>query len=202
MQEDHHEAGQVTRLLQRVEAGDKSAEDELMGAVYLELKRLARLHMRKERPNHTLQPTELVNEAYLRLANQREAHWKNRTHFFAVAARVMRRILVDHARGKFADKRGGQADFIPIHDGMHFTQVDTEHILALDAALHRLKEQDPRACTVVELRFFGGLTVEETAEFLGVGARTIKRDWTAARAWLRRELSSLESPQSAMTAGV
>lgn len=175
--------------------GDPAALDRLTPLVYEHLRRMARAYMRNERPGHTLQATALVNEAFLRLADTRDVDWADRTHFFAVCARVMRRILVDNARSRAAIKRGGQAD-----RAEHATAIDLDHlpncgaeisaqVCALDDALNALARIDPRRAQVIELRFFGGLTVEETGQVLQISPQTVMRDWRLARAWLARELS-------------
>ena len=180
--------GDVTLLLNRVQRGDKQAESNLITAVYAELRRMAARHMRRERPGHTLQTTALVHEAYLKLIDQKGANWQNRAHFFAVAARVMRRILVDYARNRLAEKRGGGQPRLPLDEALVFSKEKSGELLALDEALERLEEKDERVHRVIELRFFGGLSVEETAEVLGIATRTVKRDWSFGRAWLRGEL--------------
>jgi RNA polymerase sigma factor (TIGR02999 family) len=165
-----------------------------MPLVYSELLRAARRYMRGERPDHTLQPTALVHEAYLRLVGQREIAWQNRAHFFGVAAQLMRRILVDHARARQAEKRGGDVGMVPLEEAMVFKEEGGPALLALDQALTRLNQFDPRQGRIVELRFFGGLTEEEIAAVLGVSARTIKRDWNVARAWLYNEINKTATP--------
>ena len=186
--------GDITILLSGLRAGDKSAESKLMPLVYSELLRAARRYMRGERPDHTLQPTALVHEAYLRLVGQREIAWQNRAHFFGVAAQLMRRILVDHARARQAEKRGGDVGMVPLEEAMVFKEEGGPALLALDQALTRLNQFDPRQGRIVELRFFGGLTEEEIAAVLGVSARTIKRDWNVARAWLYNEINKTATP--------
>jgi RNA polymerase sigma-70 factor, ECF subfamily len=187
----HPEAPDITQLLLAWERGDKSASDRLLPAVYDELHRQAARAMRRENEQHTLQATALVNEAWLRLVDQNEVDWKNRAHFFGIAAQMMRRVLVDHARGRLAEKRGGGAQQVTLSDihadpgGGH--DVD---ILALHAALEKLAVLDPDQARLVELRYFGGLNIEETAEALGVSPATVKREWAVARAWLRRELAA------------
>jgi RNA polymerase sigma-70 factor, ECF subfamily len=180
----------ITQILKRYSDGDKTALDELLPKVYDELRRLAGAYMRRESPNHTLQPTALVHEAYFRLVDQKNVKWQNRGHFFGIAAQMMRRILVDHARIRHAEKRGGKATKISFEEGLHWTPRDEPDILSLDSALTRLTELDERQGKVVELRYFGGLGVEETAEALGISPATVKRDWTVAKAWLLRELNS------------
>jgi RNA polymerase sigma factor (TIGR02999 family) len=183
-------AGEITQLLKRMQAGDRAAAARLVAEVYPELKKIARRHMRRERVGHTLQPTALVNEAYLKLVQQKEADWSNRAHFFAVAAQIMRRILVDHARTKLADKRGGGAVAVSLDDVFVFTPERSAQLVALDEALSRLEKQDERVGRVIELRFFTGLSVEETAEALKISERTVKRDWQFGRAWLQAELET------------
>ena len=182
--------GDVTRLLNRLQQGDRKAESLLIPLVYDELRRLASAYMRRERPGHTLQSTALVHEAYIKLSDQKNVSWQNRAHFFAVAAQLMRRILVDHARARLARKRGSRPDLIPVDEAFAFTPERSNDLLALDEALNRLGEKDPRTLQVVELRFFGGLTVEQTAEAMGISARTVKREWNFGRAWLRAELEA------------
>jgi len=182
--------GEVTRILQAWGRGDQQAVDRLMPLVYGELRRLARHYLRRERPDHTLQPTALVHEAYLRLVDQRGVTWQNRAHFFGVAAQAMRRILVDHARRHHAAKRGGPAFKVWLDDVVIAAKERSDDLLALDDALNRLAAMDPRQGQIVELRLFSGLTVEETAEALGISPATVKREWTSAKAWLTRELRS------------
>ena len=169
--------------------GDQSALDQLMPLVYDELRRLARHYMIRERPGHLLQTTALVHEAYLRLIDQTQVHWQNRAHFFAIAAQMMRRILVDHARGQLYAKRGGGARRISLDHVSVVSEERAADVIALDDVLNGLAEIDPQQSRVVELRFFGGLTVEETAEVLGLSPATVKREWSAAKAWLQQELS-------------
>jgi len=149
---------------------------------------MAARYMRRERVDHTLQTTALVHEAYLKLVEQTSASWANRAHFFAVAAQVMRHILIDHARGHLREKRGGGQPVIQLDEGLVFSSEQSSDLLEVDTALHRLAERDPRQGKIVELRFFGGLTVEETAAVLGISAKTVKRDWSVAKAWLHGEL--------------
>jgi RNA polymerase sigma factor (TIGR02999 family) len=177
-----------TEILRRVREGDRNAANLLVPVVYDELRRIAGAFLRSERYDHTLQPTALVNEAYLRLVRERDAEWDNRAQFMAIAARQMRRVLVDHARAKVAGKRGGGAvrvEFDAHHDIAAPRDAD---LVALDDALADLALQDARLAQVVELRYFGGLTVEETADVLGVSTATVNRDWATARAWLRRAI--------------
>jgi RNA polymerase sigma-70 factor, ECF subfamily len=180
--------GDITVLLSELRAGNRSAESKLMPLVYSELRRVARRYMRSERPDHTLEPTALVHEAYLRLVGQREINWQNRAHFFGVAAQLMRRILVDHARARKAEKRGGHEPRLALDEGLAFTEEKSAELLALDEALTRLSQRDPRLGRAVELRFFAGLSEEEAAEVLGISTRTVKRDWQTARAWLYKEI--------------
>jgi RNA polymerase sigma factor (TIGR02999 family) len=171
---------------------EKVSAEELLPLVYDELRRLARGYMSRETPGHTLQPTALVHEAYIRLVDATQVNWQGRTHFLAVGARVMRRLLIDHARGRGRQKRGGGWRKVTLAEGVHpFSDddLDLEELLHLNRALDRLNELDERQARVVELRFFGGLTVPEVAQVLGVSTRTIEGDWTHARAWLKRELS-------------
>lgn len=178
----------VTVLLSQLTAGNQGAADKLIPVVYDELKRLARGYMRRERPDHTLQTTALVHEAYLKLVQQRTANWQGRSHFFGIAAQLMRRILIDHARAHLREKRGGAQLILPLNEALVFSPEHSEDLLRLDEALNRLSELDPRQGQVVELRFFGGLSVEETAEYLDVSPKTVKRDWAVAKAWLHGEL--------------
>jgi RNA polymerase sigma-70 factor (ECF subfamily) len=178
----------VTILLAQLVDGDQQAAARLVPLVYRELRQMAARYMRRERVDHTLQTTALVHEAYLKLVDQTSAGWQNRAHFFAVASQVMRHILVDHARGHMRDKRGGGQPVLQLDEGLVFSPEQSEELLEVDAALHRLSELDPRQGKIVELRFFGGLTVEETAAVLGVSPKTVKRDWSVAKAWLHGEL--------------
>ena len=180
---------EVTKLLKDWGAGDQSALDQLMPLVHNELHRLARQHMRREKPGHLLQTSALVNEAYLRLVDQRRVDWQNRAHFFGIAARLMPRILVDHARQRHRDKRGGYTIQVPLDDATSLPQEQAANLVLLDDALKILAAIDPRQSEVVELRFFGGMSIEETAEVLKVSPGTVSRDWTFARAWLRKEMS-------------
>ena len=178
----------VTQLLGRWRNGDREALDSLIPLVYEELRRIAQHYIRNERPGHTLQSTALVHEAYVRMIQQDLPDWQNRAHFFAVAAQLMRQILVDHARAYRADKRGGGVCNVALDEAEEDAlQVDVD-ILALDDALKTLSAMDPQQGEVVELRFFGGLSIEDTAEVLGISSSTVKRDWITARAWLHREL--------------
>jgi RNA polymerase sigma factor (TIGR02999 family) len=190
--------GEITHLLQGWRAGDPKALDELLPLVYKELQRLAHFQLRKERPDHTLQSTALVNEAYLRLIGMHSPQWEGRSHFFAIAAQLMRQILVDYARRHHARKRGGQAETLSLDDSGVFEQGKGRDIdvVALDDALKTLAKMDARKAQVVELRFFGGLNFEETAEVLKVSSITVQRDWSTARVWLHREMSRGRSDES------
>ena len=178
--------GDVTGLLRRWSHGDRAAFDELMPIVHQELRRLAQSYFRNERSDHTLQATALVNEAFLRLVQGGAI--ENRSHFFAVSARAMRQILIDHARQKRAAKRGGGAAAVPFEEAKGTPGPDPVDVLELDLTLKRLAEIDPRQAEVVEIRYFAGLSIEETAEVLQTSPATVKRDWNLAKAWLRREL--------------
>jgi len=179
---------QVTQLLGRWRSGDREALDALVPLVYDELKRIAQRYLRNERPGHTLQSTALVHEAYVRMTNQELPQWQNRAHFFAVAAQLMRQILVDHARAHRADKRGGGACKLSLEEAEQNPKTVDVDVVALDEALKTLSAMDPQQGKVVELKFFGGLSIEDTAEVLGISSSTVKRDWITARAWLYREL--------------
>ena len=182
-------AGEITRLLGEVRTGTKDAETQLLALVYDELRRIAASYLRKERPHHTLQPTALVNEAYLRLVEQKEQNWENRAHFLGMAAHLMREILVDHARKRCAAKRGGRNKPSPLEELPVAAAQRPEELVALDEALAKLEELDQRQSRIVELRFFGGMTEEEIGHLLGISVRTIKRDWKVARAWLYSEMT-------------
>jgi len=179
----------VTQLLVAWTGGDAAALDELMPLVYEELRRLAHHYMSRERPGHTLHTSALVNEAYLRLVDQKNIHWQNRAHFFGIAARLMRQVLVDYARQRRYVKRGGDARRVSLDEAMIVSEERAADVVALDDALNSLAEIDPRQSQIVELRFFGGLNIEETAEVLKVSPGTIMREWTLAKAWLRREMT-------------
>jgi RNA polymerase sigma factor (TIGR02999 family) len=183
-------ARDVTRLLLEWRGGNKAALDEMMPLVYDELRRIARHYLERERADHTLQPTALVHEAYLRLVGQHSVDWQNRAQFLGVAAQMMRRILVNHAEAHKAAKREGYANRVTLAPGVDAEAISQSEIdiVDLDTALNRLAELDVKQAKVVELRFFGGLTIEETAEVVGVSPATIKREWTIARMWLLREL--------------
>lgn len=183
------EARDITALLRAWGDGDTLALDELMPLVHAELRRLARAKLRRERPGHTIQPTALVNEAYLRLVDQRRVRWQNRAHFFGIAAELMRRVLVDHARRRQAAKRGGPLRVVTLDDAVAPVEPRDVELIALDQALERLASFDDRQSRLVVMRFFGGLSVEEAAAALGVSRATAERDWTMARAWLHRTLA-------------
>lgn len=199
----------VTQLLADWRAGSHAALAQLSAVLYDELRRIAQQHLRRERPNHTIQRTALVNEAFLRLLGQQSIDWQNRSQFFAIASNTMRRVLVDHARARQAEKRGGGAELASLdamnesseHDGasnaapvpsalVHTDDGADETVVAIDEALRRLAALDPRQVQVVEMRYFAGMTVEETADALGISPATVKREWTMARAWLRDQLAS------------
>jgi len=179
----------VTQLLERWAEGDQDAFDELLPLVYDELHRLAGAYLRRERRDHTLQPTALVNEAYLRLIDQRNARWQNRAQFLGVAAQLMRRILVDHARAHHAAKRGGSREDLSLSHALKFGEKPDTDLLALNDVLNQLAEIDPEQSRIVELKFFGGLTIAETAEVMQTSHATVEREWKMARAWLRREMN-------------
>jgi RNA polymerase sigma-70 factor (ECF subfamily) len=182
------DTGDITPLLLDLRAGHADAMARLMPIVYRELRRLAAHYMRQERPEHTLQPTALVHEAYLRLVAQTERNWQNRAHFFAVAAQAMRTILIDHARAGVAEKRGGGQARIELDHALNTAAPEPQAVLALDGALRRLEEIDQRASRVVELRWFVGLSVEEAAHVMGISEKTVRREWNFAKAWLQAEL--------------
>jgi len=177
-------------LLENWRDGDEGAREALIPLVYDELRRLARRHLRRERPDHTLQSAALVNEAYLRLIRQEQPQWQNRAHFFGVAAQLMRHILVDHARNRAAAKRGAGAPRLTLDPEYALPQGRDVDLVALDDALNQLAALDPQQSRVVELRFFGGLSIEETSIVLGISPATVKREWATARAWLRREMKN------------
>ena len=178
----------VTNLLVAWGKGDRAAFDRLMPQVQRELHRIAARYLAAERPGHDLQATALINEAYLRLVDWKNIQWADRAHFFGMAANMMRRVLVDHARRRDRVKRGGEGIQVSLVEAAHVPTPERADVLALDEALERLAELDPRKSRIVEMRFFGGLSLEETAEALGVSVGTVRRDWTLARAWLFREL--------------
>ena len=181
--------GNVTRLLLELSGGNRTVVDELAPLLYRELKRIAAAQLRRERPGHTLQVTALVHEAYLKLVDQRHVNWQNRAHFFGVAAQAMRRILLDYAKGRARGQRGGGVPQTSLDAALVVSHDRAFELVEIDEALRHLEAFDPRQAKVVELRFFGGLSVEETAEALGVSEPTVKREWAMAKAWLHRELS-------------
>jgi len=180
---------EVTRALKSLSAGDSTAVERLIPLVYRELRSMAAAFLRRERPGHTLQPTELVNEAYLRLVEQKRVDWQGKTHFFAVGAQAMRRVLVDHARARLRRKRGGGVRPVEFSESLQISSGRDGDVLALEEALQALERLDPAQARMVELRFYGGLTVAEVAEVMGLSKRSVEREWTMVRAWLRRELS-------------
>lgn len=182
------EGGDITALLNKAAVGDSGAATQVVPLIYEELRRLAARYMAGERPGHTLQTTALVHEAYLRLVDRRQATWQNRAQFYGTAAQAMRRILVDHARARHSEKRGGEATHLCLDEALVFSDSQSDELVRLDGALERLRQLDPRQSRVIELRFFAGLSVEETCDVLGVSPKTVKRDWSVARAWLHREL--------------
>lgn len=192
VQDREAEVTEIVTRLKDAGGSDRASAEELLPYVYDELRMLARRYLSRERPGHTLQPTALVHEAYIKLVDQSKMDWQGRTHFFAVGAKVMRHLLIDHARGKGRAKRGGDRQKVTLADGLTpfgHRELDAEDLLALNQVLDRLAELDARQANVVELRFFGGLTVPEVALILGVSERTVEGDWAHARAWLKRELS-------------
>jgi RNA polymerase sigma-70 factor (ECF subfamily) len=188
--------GEVTRLLHEVRSGSEGAEARLMAVVYDELKRLAKSYMRKEANDHSLQPTALVHEAYLRLTRMQNVDWQNHSHFFAVAAKLMRNILVDHARAQKANKRGQGWQFVEFDAALVAAPGRGTELIALDDALNQLAKIDERQCRIVEMLYFSGLNEEQAAQVLGISSRTVKRDWRSAKAWLFRELQA-SSPHGA-----
>ncbi len=191
---DSSASHEVTEILRQWGEGDAHASDRLMPLVYDELRRLARSYLRQERGGHTLQPTALVHEAYLRMVGQREVDWKSRAHFFSIAARLMRRILVDHARARNAEKRGGGVELVSLDAMNEPSEEPAFELVALDGALEELAKEYPRQSQVVELRFFGGLEAREIAGMLRVSEKTILRDWNFAKLWLLRALSASPTP--------
>jgi RNA polymerase sigma factor (TIGR02999 family) len=183
-------SGEVTQLLSDARQGAPGAHDQLFSIVYTELRRIAANYMRREREDHTLQATALVHEAYMQLVDQTRVNWQSRAHFFGVAAQLMRRILVDHARNQGAQKRGGNAQVLSIEDNIGIASVPEVAFDELDEALNRLQALDPDQAKLVELRFFGGLTVEEAAEVMGISTATVEREWRMARAWLHQQLTA------------
>jgi len=180
----------VTALLQRLADGDRAALDELLPAVYQELKDRAHGQLRRERSGHTINTTALVHEAFLKLVDQNDAHWKNRAHFLAVASQAMRRILIDYARARLADKRGGGQPMVTFNEELYAGDRNAEQLIELDRALHKLEEFDKTQSQIVDYHFFGGLTHQEIAEVLGISVATVGREWRLARAWLSKELGN------------
>jgi RNA polymerase sigma factor (TIGR02999 family) len=181
---------EVTALLRKWSAGDGAAAGQIAELVYADLRRQARQYLRRERDGHSLRSVELVNEAYLRLVDQKEARWQDRAHFFAVCGKIMRQILVDHARARLREKRGGGAPALALNEAIDLPDRRSFELIALDDALNSLARLDPQQSRIVELRFFAGLSIEETAEALGISKSTVNRDWVTARAWLLQELAS------------
>jgi RNA polymerase sigma factor (TIGR02999 family) len=183
------ESEDVTLFLKRWSSGDREAADQLMTVVYDEMRKLAAKYLRQQRPDHTLQPTALVHEAYVKLIDVSKVEWQDRAHFFAVAARTMRHILVDHARAIAADKRGGGQRTISLDEAVSFSRNRDVDLLELDDALNMLARQDPQQSRIIELRFFGGMTIEETAAVTNISPASVKREWATARAWLYRQMN-------------
>jgi RNA polymerase sigma factor (TIGR02999 family) len=184
------EPQEITQMLLELTDGNEEVVNQILPHIYDELRRLASSYLRRERSNHTLQPTALVHEAYMKLIDQTRVKWQNRAHFFGIAAQVMRRILMDHARKHTAEKRGGDAEVLPIEEEILIVSHDkSAELIALDDALKQLAEMDERKAKIVELRYFGGLSIEETAEVIGVSVPTVNREWRMAKAWLYSELA-------------
>jgi RNA polymerase sigma-70 factor, ECF subfamily len=181
--------GSVTLLLRQWVSGDKRAESDLYSIVYNELRRMAGAYMRREEPGHTLRPTALVNEAYLRLVGNQPADLKDRKHFFYLASQVMRHILVDHARRRLASKRGGSVAHVELDDQIGMSEAGVTEVLSVHEALDKLAAKDPRKAQIVQLRYFAGLSVEQTAEVIGRSEKTVKREWSLAREWLHHEIT-------------
>ncbi|MBA4184715.1 MAG: sigma-70 family RNA polymerase sigma factor [Acidobacteria bacterium] len=190
MEQAVNKSKEITRMLQEWSGGKQEALDALLPLVYAELHRQASRYLRRERPDHTLQTTALIHEAYMKLVDQREVNWQNRTHFFGIAAQMMRRILVDYARQRHRAKRGGIAEDLPLEEAaLVVSEERSVDLVALDEALTRLAKFDERQARIVELRYFSGLTIEETAEVLRISPATVKSDWNVAKAWLRHEIT-------------
>ena len=187
-------SSRVTQLLEKFEPGDRHAGEQLFADVYTELRTLAARYLHRERKSPTLQPTALVHEVYLKLVDQRHVSWQSQAHFLAIAAQAMRRILVDHARKRAATKRGGTRHRIALDDNLAIESERDEDVLELDAALTKLTQLDQRQAHMIELRFFGGLSIDEVAKVTGISKRSVEREWTMVRAWLRRELSASDVP--------
>lgn len=179
---------EITEMLAAWKEGDKAALEDILPLVNRELRQLAHAHMRKEAINHTLQTTALINEAYLKLIEQKNVQWQSRSHFFAISSKIMRRILLDHAKTRLRDKRGGGAVHVELEDSYNISIEKSTELIALDEALNRLAEVDPLKSQIIEMRHFGGMSVEESAEVLGVAPITVMRHWNLAKAWLRREI--------------
>jgi RNA polymerase sigma factor (TIGR02999 family) len=188
------DTGEITQLLKAMQSGDARAADDLLPLVYRELHRLAKSYMRRERQDHTLQATALVNEAYLKLVGE-QGDWNDRQHFIGLAAHVMRRVLVDHARARNAERRMGGMQRVEMEDDLAVSVGQLDEVEALDEALHKLEKENPRRARVVELRYFSGLSIDEIAALLGIAPRSVKRDWALARMWLFRELRPGETPE-------
>ena len=186
----NHRQPDITRILRAWSGGDREAVDDLIPLVYDELHKVAAQYLRKQRPDHTLQPTALVNEAYLKLIDISNVSWEDRAHFFAVASQTMRHVLVDHARGRNREKRGGGAQKVSLDEAVSFADNQEVDLLALDEAMRALAEIDDQQSRIVELRFFGGLTVEETAVVLRISPATVKREWRIAKAWLHKRMAN------------
>jgi RNA polymerase sigma factor (TIGR02999 family) len=184
------ERKEISLILKDWSGGKRESADKLLSLVYDELRRIARQYLRKERADHTLQPTALVHEAYMKLIDISDVSWQDRAHFFAVASNVMRHILVDHARARAAEKRGGERERIALEDAVNLSDKADVDLLALDEAMRQLAEFDAQQSKIVELRFFGGLTIEETAHVIGISPATVKREWTMAKAWLFRRMKA------------
>jgi len=184
------ESNEVTVFLKRWSGGDRAAADRLMTLVYGEMRKLAASYLQRQRPDHTLQPTALVHEAYLKLIDVSQVDWQDRAHFFAVAAQTMRHILVDHARSVAAEKRGGGVRTIALDEAISFADRQEIDLLGLDEALTLLAKQDKQQSRIIELRFFGGMTIEETAAVIKISPATVKREWAVARAWLYRQMNT------------
>lgn len=180
----------ISVILKEWSSGNREIADEILPLVYHELRKLAAQYLRKERPDHTLQPTALVHEAYLKLVDISEVNWQDRMHFFAVSSQIMRNILVDHARARLSEKRGGGIQKIELDEAISFSNSSSVNLIELDDALKHLAEFDEQQCKIVELRFFGGLTIEEIARVLNISPATVKRDWVMAKAWLHKTLKN------------
>lgn len=200
MENSKFEKPQVTELLVAWNNGEKEAVDQLMPLVETELRRIAHNYMRRESGSHTLQTTALVNEAYLKLIDQRQVNWQNRAHFFALSTSIMRRILLNHARDRVAGKRGGRAEHVDVEEAAVLSSEKSKELIALDEALDALAKIDKTKSRIVELRYFGGLTLEETAEVLGIAPVTVSVNWRLAKAWLAREISGVNNSSNSVSA--